>query len=138
MSHCGTWVSSYRLILGLIQELDIDPLFDKHSILLLNGVDLKEAKADAIWDVVFCRLSGIQEYGWHAGLEGLMWASDSVNGSLSEFNWPALRDDFHKLKPTWTQTVIDHAKEQNVFFQTNRDIRDSDEAESVEDGYVDQ
>jgi hypothetical protein len=133
LSHCGTWVSSYRLILGLIQEVDSEPLFDKSSIVLMKGDDIKEAKADARWDVVFCRLSGIQEYGWHAGLEGLMWASDAVNGGLSNLDWTILKSEFEKIKPAWTDMVIGHARQENVFFQANREPHAYDEAEGAVD-----
>jgi len=133
LSHCGTWVSSYRLILGLIQEVDSEPLFDKTSIVLMKGDDIREVKADARWDVVFCRLSGIQEYGWHAGLEGLMWASDAVNGGLSNLDWTVLKSEFEKIKPAWTDMVIGHARQENVFFQANRETHAHDEAEGAVD-----
>src|SRR5208282_4055783 len=39
----------------------------------------KHGSAIPLWDVIFVRMSAIQEYGWHAGLERLIWASDAVN-----------------------------------------------------------
>ena len=81
MDHCGTWTSSYRLILGLLKEVAIDPSFSPESLIPSNGAHPSDVAEDALWDVVFARLATIQEYGWHAGLESLMWASDAVTAA---------------------------------------------------------
>ena len=91
MYQCNTWKSSYRLVLGLLEEIDIKPQFEPREIVRSEGTSDAEAAEEATWDVVFARLNAVQEYGWHAGLETLMWASDALNGSLAELNWPGLQ-----------------------------------------------
>ena len=71
LDHCGTWTSSYRLILGLLEEIDDTPQFSSKALLIEEGGSLHEVAQEALWDVLFTRLSTIQEYGWHAGLEEL-------------------------------------------------------------------
>ena len=83
MKHCDNWTSSYRLVLGLLEEIDILPQFDHRSLVPPNGTSNGEVAEQAIWDVVLTRLSALQEYGWHAGIESLMWATDAVNGNLA-------------------------------------------------------
>lgn len=116
MDRCGTWTSSYRLVLGMVQDLDVQPAFGPKELILSAGSSYEEASEEALWDVVFVRLSALQEYGWHAGLESLMWASDAVNGGLSELNWPKLRDEFSRRRESWVGTIIEHAKEHGSFF----------------------
>jgi hypothetical protein len=86
-----------------------------------------EVRVQAHWDVIFCRLSGIQEYGWHAGLQDLMWASDKINGGLTEMNWALLKEEFGKIKKAWTAMIIGHAKHQEMFFSLDADQRDDED-----------
>ena len=58
----------------------------------------------------------LQEYGWHAGLEELMWATDSLNGALSEFNWKRLKEELTAKRERWTKQIIDHARAEGAFF----------------------
>lgn len=110
MQNCGTWKSSYRLLLGLLRELDTEPLFSPDS---LRDEFRPE---EALWDVVFVRLSAIQEYGWHGGIEGMMWATDSLNGALVAFSWQELQPDLHQIQSQWIDTVIQHARAEGAFF----------------------
>ncbi|HUG92224.1 MAG TPA: hypothetical protein VML55_15390 [Planctomycetaceae bacterium] len=116
MDRCGTWTSSYRLLLEALQELDLQPRFSSGALADSSNPDACEAEDDALWDVVFSRLSAVQEYGWHAGLEPLMWASDALNGGLAELNWSQLQNDFARLREEWIRLVIDHAREHGAFF----------------------
>jgi hypothetical protein len=116
MKHCDNWTSSYRLVLGLLEEIDILPQFDHRSLLPLAGTSNGEVADQAIWDVVLTRLSAVQEYGWHAGIESLMWATDAVNGSLAELNWPGLQQELSTVRGSWTQQIISSAKEHHQFF----------------------
>ena len=116
MDHCGTWKSSYRLVLGLLQELDKTPAFDADSLVPHGDAQEEELRAQARWDVFFAKLGAVQEYGFHAGLEELMWATDSLNGGLSELNWDALMEELHQVRRTWTETILEHARQQQVFF----------------------
>lgn len=116
MDRCGTWASSYRLILAMIQEIATTPMFDDESIEIGPGEDIATARTDALWDVVFTKLAGLQEYGFHAGLENLMWVTDELNGSLSAFDWERLRIELSQQRKTWTDLMIAHAVQQGVFF----------------------
>lgn len=113
MNHCGTWTSSYRLVLGLLKEIDKTPHFDGELV----DPESSDSAAEALWDVMFNRLSTIQEYGWHAGIEPLMWVSDSINGSLSEFNWPDLQTELKSLRESFIEQIIDHAKSHHEYFR---------------------
>lgn len=115
MDHCGTWTSSYRLILGLIEEIDDQPVFTSKALRPMAEQSPADP-SDALWDVVFIRLSALQEYGWHAGLESLVWASDAVNGSLTAFHWPTLQQELTRLRKEWRELVIQHAEKHEVFF----------------------
>lgn len=119
MDRCGTWRSSYRLVLGLIEELDKSPCFDLHSLVLgtePERVEIDDAREQARWDVFFTKLGAVQEYGFHSGLEPLMWAADSLNGTLSSFDWEALVTELGKARTDWTQIIIEHAQTEQVFF----------------------
>lgn len=116
MDRCGTWRSSYRLVLALVKELDREPLFDAESLVLRGDADQREVEQQALWDVVFTKLSAVQEYGFHSGLEDLMWATDTLNGGLSDLNWKVLQKEILTQMPRWTQQIISHAQNENVFF----------------------
>ena len=68
----------------MVQEIDNEPRFEDRD-LLTGCLSLEEVRFQALWDVIFTRLSGLQEYGWHSGLEYLVWITDQLNGGLSEF-----------------------------------------------------
>lgn len=115
MDNCGTWRSSYRLFLAYIQELDEEPQFAARD--LVNGEhDATEALDQALWDVVFTRISGVQEYGFHAGLEDLMWATDALGEGLATLNWPVLKGALREKRGEWTDRIISHAQKEGVFF----------------------
>jgi hypothetical protein len=116
MDRCGTWKSSYRLVLALVEEIDVQPRFDPRVLIRSGDISESEAAEEATWDVVFARLGALQEYGWHAGLEPLMWASDSLNGSLAELNWPGLQTELATNRPSWIELIITSAKDHNEFF----------------------
>ena len=116
LDHCATWSSSYRLILSVVDEMVLSPRFSSNALQVANGDDLDEVEADARWDVFFARLTGLQEYGWHAGVEELMWASDSLNGSLSELDWDGVLEDLDRVRPHWIETIIRHAQDNDAYF----------------------
>jgi hypothetical protein len=127
VSGCETWKSSYRLFLGFIQEIDSTPEFEEKQLLfryLDQGV--VDAKKQALWDAVFSRISALQEYGWHASLEELMWVTDVLDGALSAFDWPRLKNELAKRKQPWTEQIIEHARTEGAFFPIHPQ-EDSDE-----------
>jgi hypothetical protein len=115
MDTCETWRSSYRLVLALVDEIDQEPAFGSREI-LTGQDDGAIGFDDARWDVVFTRISGLQEYGYHAGISSIMWAPDSLNGGLSELNWQSLRPELTKMREIWTNEILDHARTNGVFF----------------------
>jgi hypothetical protein len=129
MDHCNTWTSSYRLVLGLLQEIDTEPRFSPND--LLDGVNGAVEEVDyALWDVVYVRLSALQEYGWHAGLEELRWASDTVREGLANMSWPDVQRELGRLRKSWAELIIGHAHEHNAFFpppsDSSEDYRSED------------
>jgi len=116
IDHCGTWTSSYRLVLGLLEEIHVTPHFSQDSLRTSGVMSIEETVEDALWEVVFVRLSAVQEYGWHAGIESLMWVTDAVNGSLAEFDWSRLQEELSTLRQGWIHEIISHAKSHEAFF----------------------
>src|SRR5207248_2439657 len=112
MQTCGTWTSSYRLVLGLLQELDIKPEFAPAEIL----DDRASTEQDARWDVVFTRIAALQEYGWHAAIQEMLWATDTLNGALTEMDWDRLEPELGRVRARWTDEIIAHAEAAHVFF----------------------
>lgn len=125
MDNCGTWRSSYRLVLASIQELDAEPQFRQHDLVNGHNGDLAEVRQEALWDVVFTRISGVQEYGFHAGIEDLMWASDALGEGLATLNWPMLKEELTKKRADWTDRIIGHATKEGAFFASSKDDADS-------------
>ncbi len=112
--NCGSWTSSYRLMLSLFQEVDIKPyISDK---MLYNGHKKNETQELALYEVIFSRFSAIQEYGWHSSLDKFRNAPSNfvdylINGEFEEF-WPTLSE----TKSEWEKTLIDFAKREGVYF----------------------
>ena len=44
MDHCGTWTSSYRLVLALLEEIDAQPYFSPNELLDGDTVLLKKRR----------------------------------------------------------------------------------------------
>jgi hypothetical protein len=121
MDNCGTWTSSYRLVLACLQDVDAKPSFESRD-LVLNGDDVETTRNDALWDVMFVRISGIQEYGFHAGLEDLMWATDAIGESLAGFDWDEFHPRIKEKKEEWVDLIQKHAKDEGVFFAKPEEI----------------
>jgi hypothetical protein len=126
LQHCDSWTSSYRMVLALVDEMKTPPVFSEKSLCLNGYGDAGEVEGQARWDVFFCRLTGLQEYGWHAGVEDLMWASDGLNGSLSELDWDGVVKELEEICPKWTDAIINHAKENDEFFTQGADQQSLD------------
>lgn len=120
MDNCGTWRSSYRLFLASIQDLDTEPQFADRDLVNGEHADLDDVREEALWDIVFTRISGVQEYGFHAGLDELMWASDSLGDGLATLDWPVLKEMLSEKRTEWTKLIIAHAKGEGVFFASAR------------------
>lgn len=111
MANCATtWRSSYRFALSVIKEVAQRPIFASGD--LLDEGSSEEAE----WDVFFARVSCVQEYGFHSGLEELMWATDHMNGALTQFDLRGVREELTKKSSRWVDVVIKHATDHGAFF----------------------
>lgn len=131
MDNCGTWKSSYRFVLAMIQELPSSPQFLDGDLNTDSVEPNAEDREDALWDVFFTRLSGIQEYGFHSGIEKLMWATDQLNGSLTSLDWPKLSQELSAKSTEWTDLIIGRATDEGEFFPPPSHSDDLDESECV-------
>jgi hypothetical protein len=116
LDNCDTWKSSYRLVLALVDEMKQPPMFAQDALNISDAEGVDVVREDAAWEVFFSRLVGLQEYGWHAGVEELMWASDGLNGSLSALDWDGLGAELATSCPNWTDIIIKHAQENEGYF----------------------
>lgn len=114
MYNCDTWKSSYRLVLAFVQEIDEEPHFRGCDLMEFSGADTHHT--EALWDLVFIRFSLIQEYGWHAGIESLIWVTDIAGDPLVNFDWPSLQCKLSDLKGKITENIIRHARDNGEFF----------------------
>lgn len=122
MAHCDTWRSSFRLTLSVIDQVARTPTFSEDDI---NGNGCGES--EALWDVFYSRISLIQEYGWHAGIEELIWVTD-ILGGLEEFDWDTLRPQLVRIKPILIQKTLNHARENDGYFATTTPTEDDEDA----------
>lgn len=121
MNNCSSWTSSYRMVLSVVDEMKVSPKFAKAALNVIDDEDISDVESEARWDVFFARLCGLQEYGWHAGIEELMWASDRMNGTLSELDWEGVVRELDIACDEWAETIIGHAKENDAFFSQGSD-----------------
>jgi len=119
MDRCAKWTSSYRLVLSMVQEIDIEPRFEDADLISSSYLGIEEARTQALWDVIFARISGVQEYGWHSGVESLLWITDELNGGLSKLDWLKLKLELTETKPKVTDVIIRHARDNGGFFTQN-------------------
>ena len=116
MATCATWRSSYRFVLSLIQEFFNEPVFADTDVVSSEGDDLEVVKSDARWDLFFTQLGGLQEYGFHSGLQELLWATDQLNGGLSSLDWDGTQSELAVKVPQWSALIIQHATDEGAFF----------------------
>jgi hypothetical protein len=116
MAICGTWRSSYRFVLSLIQEFFNEPHFSDKDLVIGTDDDWDFLRSDARWDVFFVRLGCLQEYGFHSGLQELMWATDELNQGLSSLDWDATQNELTAKVPQWSELIIGHASGEGAFF----------------------
>jgi hypothetical protein len=115
----------------MIQEFPNTPQF-RDEDLNTDAPGISAAmREDAVWDVFFVRLSGLQEYGFHAGIEKLMWATDQLDGSLSALDWPKLRQALATKSAEWTDMIIAHATDEGAFFPPVESSEESEDSEAL-------
>jgi hypothetical protein len=133
MHRCDTWKSSYRLVLAVLQEIDQAPCFSQRDIYMHHNEDEHDMMTEALWDVFFCRIGSVQEYGFHAGIEELMWATDSLGDAVVDLNWALLKPVLEEKGPYWTQLIITHAEHEHVFFSDTTELHSEVYVSSVFD-----
>ncbi len=116
MAKCDKWQSTYRLVLELLDQLSSTPVLPTASLDQPASNGTESSEFNAFWEVVYVRISTVQEYGWMAGLEGLQWVTDRLDGALTEFDWPKLRHELSRIAPVLVTELIDHAEREGVFF----------------------
>lgn len=116
MDKCASWKSSYRFVLGMLQELAVEPGFAEGDLNNEEGLEPAALREEANWDVFFTRLGGIQEYGFHAGIGELMWATDQLDGALVDLDWGKLRAELESKREDWIERVIRQVRDQGAFF----------------------
>ena len=45
-----------------------------------------------------------------------MWATDHINGALTQFDLPRVRDELSRKSHQWIDVVIRHATDHGAFF----------------------
>lgn len=125
MANCGTWRSSYRFALSAIKEISQRPSFATDD--LLQGITADDAE----WDLLFARISCVQEYGFYSGIEQLMWATDQINGALTEFDIVQVCGELRSKSFEWVNLVIRHATDNGAFFPEAPHAEDYEDPESV-------
>ena len=114
MDICGTWRSSFRLTIDVVCQLAQKPAFLDNDLLRHES-----SREDALWDVLFSRLTLVQEYGWHAGLEKLQWVTDYL-AEIYLFEWESLKPRLDKAVPEILEIIFSHARENGAYFESHR------------------
>jgi len=120
MHHCDSWWSSYRFILGVIAEIDYEVFFRSDDIRSDNDVSEVEMRELATWEVFYARLSGIQEFGWHASMNSLKFPMRELSAHISS-SWSSIRSVLTGIKKHWEDEVITLATQEGRFFPPSRE-----------------
>ncbi|XXX82201.1 hypothetical protein WMF30_25925 [Sorangium sp. So ce134] len=89
-----------RRVLDLLDEIDTDVLFRAADLLEADGA------AAARWEVAHARLSCIQEFGWHAAQEQLMYPMMELGAHVAEEDWNGFLLALGRLKGSFREVVI--------------------------------
>ncbi len=122
MNHCDSWWSSYRFILGVIVEIDYEVFFRTEDIKGEDDVPESEMREQATWEVFFARLSGIQEFGWHASMESLKFPMRDLSAHMTD-SWNDIKPLLTTLKQRWEDEVITLARQEGRFFPQSNEAR---------------
>ncbi|WP_437663870.1 hypothetical protein [Sorangium sp. So ce1182] len=88
-----------RRVLDLLDEIDTDVLFRAADLLEGDGA------AAARWEVAHARLSCIQEFGWHAAEERLMYPMMELGAHVAEEDWNGFLLALGRLKESFRERV---------------------------------
>ncbi|MFV8751971.1 hypothetical protein ACNOYE_15605 [Nannocystaceae bacterium ST9] len=116
LNNCDDWRTSYRLVLSVVQDMQELPEFSARDT---------DDEDEARWDLFFSQLASIQEYGWHASIEELTWASDALGDGLSDLDLGKLHTELTEVCPRWVDLIIRDAVDNDAFF-TQAPAHDND------------
>lgn len=88
-----------RRVLDLLDEIDSDVLF--RAVDLLESGDVAAAR----WEVAHTRLSCVQEFGWHAADEQLMYPMMELGGHVADEDWSGFLVALGRLKESFRERV---------------------------------
>ncbi len=129
LDKCATWKSVYRLMLALLREIPVRAQFADSDLNAEVDAPLSELHDEAAFDVLFTRIAGVQEYGFHSGIERLMWATDELNGGLSALDWNLLIPELTSKCVEWAELLVQQASEEGVFFPSPAATFDDEDSE---------
>ena len=111
LARCAKWQSSYRLVLAVVQDLAIPPVFQNRDLL-----GQEDSEQEAFWDTIFTKIALIQEYGWHSGIEMMHWFSDYLGDSVVSFEWSELQPVLEKRVGELTDLILTSARAEGEYF----------------------
>jgi hypothetical protein len=102
MLGAASWKTRKGLVTALLEEVDSDVFFNDKDLI---GPDSHAARAAARWEVAYARLSGIQEFGWHAADDRLKHPLRELGSQIADDDWTGLLGALSMLKESWIRGV---------------------------------
>jgi hypothetical protein len=88
MLGVASWQTRKDLVTALLDEIDSDVFFNDRDLVGLDGGPTDAARAAARWEVAYARLSGIQEFGWHAAMDVFKHPLRDLGDLVAAEDWP--------------------------------------------------
>ena len=95
-----------RRVLDLAEEVDGDFTVYTHDLVKERGLFEEETRVAAVWEVVYTRLSGLQEYGWHVSIEDLKYPMQELGRYAANQDWEGLRARLRSIKEQWYEAIL--------------------------------
>ncbi len=99
----GSW---WRWALELLEDVDRELLLGSEALLESTGGSEEEQRIAATWEVLFVRVSGLQEFGWHAAIDELKFPLRELGAYVAEQDWRGLRLALRALKSRWRELIL--------------------------------
>jgi hypothetical protein len=102
------------ILLAMLEEIDEDPKLKPEDLYVPRGYTHEELMPHSQFNILMNRIFALQEYGNHAGIEELHWATDSLGDDcLIESDWHGLKQELSALKPKWREMIASQPSIQN-------------------------
>lgn len=98
--------SWWEWALELLDEVDRETSLDSTGLLDTAGASDEERRTAARWEVLFTRVSGLQEFGWHASIDALKFPLQELGSYVAEQDWNGLLHALSRLKPHWRELIL--------------------------------